>query len=281
MKRFVPRLGALVLVAVLVGAVVWLRPEPPRPAPVPPKEVVLQYADGTRLWGSRDGGPRPDLVRRLVAALDEAGTSLEQLEPAGAVVRTTVDVKAQTAAAAAVGRLAAPKGLGAAVTAVDPESGGVRTYLNLDRLKDLAGGESVALGPELTRPFTEAGLTTLTQPRMRLLDVTAAYAALAAGGVQRRTHFITSVTAADGSVLYRVIGVADLAVDPAVAERITARLKENNGCGGTACVLAASPWAAGHTPELAVGVFVDEAGGAVDTDLSRTIWQEFLTGLGR
>jgi membrane peptidoglycan carboxypeptidase len=227
-------------------------------------------------------------VRRLVAALSEAGVPLEQLEAAGAVVRTTIDVKAQTVAAAVVGRLAAPKELGAALTAVDPGSGGVRAYLSLRSTgpagsrgaDDLAGGEPVELAPELSRPFAEAGLPVLAQPRTRPIEVTAAYATLAAGGVARRTHFITSVTAVDGAVLYRAVGVVDPAVDPAVAERITLRLKENAGCNGVACVPGAPRWAAGYTPQLAVGVFVDEAGGAVDTGLPRSIWQEFLAGLG-
>ncbi len=288
MKRFVPSFGALVLVAVLVGAVVWLRPDPPRPAPAPPKEVVLQYADGSRLWGSRDGGPRPHLVRRLVAELSEAGVPLEQLDRAGAVVRTTIDVKAQTVAAAVVGRLVAPKELGAALTAVDPGSGDVRAYLSLggvDRtasrgLTDLAGGEPAELAPELSLPFAEAGLPGLPQPRMRPLEVTAAYATLAAGGVSRRTQFITSVTAVDGSVLYRSVTVSDPSVDPAVAGQITLRLKEKAGCNGVACVPDALRWAAGYTPRLAVGVFVDEAGGAVDTGLPRSIWQQFLVELG-
>ncbi|MDX8036457.1 hypothetical protein SK803_40215 [Lentzea sp. BCCO 10_0856] len=68
MKRFLPSFGALVLVAALVGAVVWLRPEPPRPAPAPSLGVVLQYADGSRLWSSADGRPRPYLQRGRLRA---------------------------------------------------------------------------------------------------------------------------------------------------------------------------------------------------------------------
>ena len=277
MKRLLPNLGALVLVAVLVGAVVWLRPDPPPPAPAPVRDVVLQYADGSELWNSGEGRPRSHLERRVLAELADLGLSLDQLRAAGGVVRTTVDAKAQTMAAAVVGRLVAVErgDRAASVTAVEPASGGVRVYLGLSRASD-PGGEPAELTPEVVRPFTDAGAPEVVRTMMSPLEVTAAYAALAGGGVRQQPHFVTTVTGADGSQLYRRTGTPEVVVDRQVAERVTAQLKEEPGCGGTSCVTGAHPWTVGYTPQLAVAVFVDQTTG---TDLTRVVWQEFLASL--
>lgn len=281
MKRFLPSFGALVLVAALVGAVVLLRPEPPRPAPAPPHEVVLQYADGSKLWSSGDGRPGSYLVRRVLAELDEQGLSLDRLRGSGSVVRTTIDAKAQTVAAAVVGRLVAPRpgNPGASVTAIDPVSGGVQVYLGLSRFAELAGGEPQELTPEIVRPFADAGVPNLVRAQMSPLDLTAAYAAFASGGVKPEPHFVTSVSGTDGSPLYRRMGIAEAVFDRQVADRITAQLKEKPGCNGVACVSGAHPWTVGYTPQLAVTVFVDQAEAALDADLTRVVWQEFLASL--
>ncbi|MFI6101769.1 penicillin-binding transpeptidase domain-containing protein [Lentzea sp. NPDC051213] len=281
MKRFLPTFGALVLVAALVGAVVWLRPDPPPPAPTPLKEVVLQYADGSELWSSHDGhsGWTSYVVRRVLSELDQAGLPFDRLQRSGAVVRTTIDAKAQTTAAAVVGRLVSPKrrDLGASVTAIDPASGGVQVYLALSRLNNLAGDEPRDLGPEIARPLAEVGLG---RAQMSPLDVTAAYATVAAGGVRRDPHFVATVTSADGALLFKAVDTGKPAFDQAVADRMTAVLKEKPGCNGAACVPGAFPWTVGYTPQLAVAVFVDEAGAAIDdADLPRVVWQEFLASL--
>lgn len=61
------RLLAALLVAAVVGDVVWQRPAAPVPPPAPPKNVVFQYADGSRMWSSGDGQPRSPLVTRVFA----------------------------------------------------------------------------------------------------------------------------------------------------------------------------------------------------------------------
>lgn len=279
MKRFRPSFGALVLVAALVGAVVWLRPAPPRPAPAAPapsQGVVLRYVDGSRLWSSGDGGQRSYLVHEVLAELDEQGLSLDRLLSSGGVVQTTIDAKAQTVAAAVVGRLVAAeqRDLGASVTAIDPASGDVRVYLGFSRVADLAG-EPKELTPEIVRPFTDAGVPNLVRARMSPLDVTAACAAFAGGGIKQTPRFVTSVTGADGSPLYRKVGIGDVALDRQAADRVTAQLKQQPGCNGVACVSDARQWTAGYTPQLAVTVFVDQA----DAGMARVIWQEFMASL--
>ncbi|NGY59308.1 hypothetical protein G7043_10270 [Lentzea sp. NEAU-D13] len=286
MKRLLPRFGALALVAALVGAVVWLRPEPPGPAPAPqeillPEDFVLQYADGSRMWSSSDGPRKSYLVSRVLAELKDQGLSFDQLRSSRSVVRTTIDAKAQTVAAAVVGRLVAPRRpeLGAAVAAIDPASGDVRVYLGLSRGADLAGDEAKELPPEIVRPFTDVGAPNLVRARMSPLDLASAYGTFAAGGVRQEPRFVTSVSGGDGAELYRKVGIGHVPFDRQVADRVTAQLKERPGCNGVACVPGAHQWTAGYTPKLAVTVFVDKADAVADADLARVVWQEFLSSL--
>jgi membrane peptidoglycan carboxypeptidase len=290
-RRSLPVLGALVLVAGVIGYVAWQRPGPPPPKPVVPKEVVLQYADGSRMWSTSEGRPRGLVVHRVLADLAAASLPLDSLVATGGVVRTTIDARAQSVAAAVLGRLVAPKRaydpmnpddrqddkVDAAVTAIDPVSGGVRVYFpGFSWNHDLAGGVSKEPAPGLFEPLAlvqDRGKTPVTP-----LDVTAAYATVAGGGVERKPHLITWVTAADGSSRYRAADAARPVVGPHVADRITAALKEKPVCNGVACVSGVSPWMVGYTPQLAVSVYLEKAG-ADDADLPRVIWQEFLAEL--
>lgn len=282
MKRRLPLLGAVALVAAIIGYVVWQRPAPPTPPPPPPKEIVIQYADGSRLWASTDGRPRGPIVKRVLEELHAANLPLDALKLAGGVVRTTVDAKTQSVSATVVGRLVAPyQRLGATVTAIDPASGGVRAYVpgpTRDVYVDLAD-EPHGTVPAVAEPFTLAGAPGLVQARMRPLDVTAGFAALAAGGVQRKVHFVATVTSADGSLLYKGSDAEKHVFGKDAADRVTSALKEKPGCNGVACVPDAFPWAVGYTPQLAVTVLVDQTGGDVDAGLSVAIWQELVAEL--
>src|SRR5689334_15896658 len=62
MKRFLPVLGALVLVAAVVAVVVWQRADSKAALP-PSGDVVLQYADGSQLW--HWGEPETPLVKEV------------------------------------------------------------------------------------------------------------------------------------------------------------------------------------------------------------------------
>lgn len=291
MRRSLPVLGALVLVAGVIGYVVWQRPGPPPPQPVSPKEVVLQYADGSRLWSTTDGRPRGLVVKRVLEELAAASVPLDSLVATGGVVRTTIDARAQSVAAAVLGRLVAPKRaydplnpddrqqdkVDAAVTAIDPVSGGVRVYFpGFGWGDDLAGGKQQAPVPGLFEPL--ALVQPKEQGRVTPLDVTAAYATVAAGGVERKPHLVTWVTAADGSLRYKAVDAGKPAVGAHVADRVTAVLKEKPACNGNACVLGVPPWMVGYTPQLVVTVYLEKAG-AADADLPRVIWQDFLAEL--
>lgn len=142
MKRFLPVLGALVLVAGVVAVVALQRPDAP-PSPESPKPVVLQYANGTELW--RTGQPETPLVRQV---FDEAGLSasgsltLERLSKTGATVVTTIDAKAQAGATAVLADLAGSQPSSrTSITAVDPANGRIRAYApGNDPAADYAGG---------------------------------------------------------------------------------------------------------------------------------------------
>ncbi len=99
--------------------------------------------------------------------------------------------------------------------------------------------------------------------------------------MQRKPHFVSSVTAADGSLLYMASDTAQPEFARDSADRITASLKEKPDCNGVACVPEASPWIVGYTPQLAVTVYVEKVDAVVDADLPRVIWHEFLTELAR
>jgi hypothetical protein len=281
-KRLSPAVGALAIVAAIVGYVLWQRPAAPVPPPPAPKEVVVQYADGSKLWSSAEESMvRPELVKLVSAELHAANLPLDELKTVGGVVRTTIDARTETVSATVVGRLVAPnQRLGATVTAIDPASGGVLAYVPGPSrgVNDLAD-EPQETVPELAEPFELADAPDLVQARMRPLDVTAAYATFAAGGVQRRAHFVASVTGADGSSLYQAADAEKSVFGNDVADRITLALKENPDCNGVACVPDAFPWAVGYTPQLAVTVLVDKAGGDVDAGLSVAIWQELVAEL--
>lgn len=149
MKRFLPVLGALVLVAAVVAVVVWQRSDA-APPPVASGDVVLQYADGSQLW--RTGDQETPVVRQVLQELDtKAFTTMDQLRTSGgAVVVTTIDPRAQAGAVEVIRTVAAgePASLRYSITAVDPNSGAVRAYApGNDPAVDFAGGVLKEPGP--------------------------------------------------------------------------------------------------------------------------------------
>ncbi|WP_246290842.1 hypothetical protein [Lentzea indica] len=127
-----PVLGALVLVGAVVAVVVWQRSDAPPPPPAPLKDFVVQYADGSPLWSSRDGDPKSPLVLQVLAELRAQGSfKPDDLRRAAATVMTTIDPKAQAAGLTALEMTAPaqPGTLRYSLTAVDPATGGVVAYV--------------------------------------------------------------------------------------------------------------------------------------------------------
>ncbi|MEV6712911.1 hypothetical protein AB0M48_12845 [Lentzea sp. NPDC051208] len=288
MKRFLPALGALVLVTAVIGAVVWQRPDA-SPEAIASGDVVLQHADGSLLW--RSGQPETPLVGQVLRELVAIGTPLDRLRDAGgALVVTTIDSKAQTGATEVVRQLAS--GRPASITAVDPSSGGVRAYVpGTDPAVDYAGGVVREAGGA-TRPFgsvalmraagvpesAEVGgrrteLLATGAALLRPLDVATAYATIGADGVHHDTHFVTHVTEAAGKTLYRAAtsGRPALGLDPGRSKEFAARVNEELRadplCGTfpeAACLpvevkdgdVVRHAWMIGYTPRLSIVVFV-------------------------
>ena len=143
---------------------------------------------------------------------------------------------------------------------------------------------------------------------MRPLDLTTVYATFAAGGVHRRTHFVTKVSGEGGNVLYQATESASSAFNPdrgqskAISDQVTTVLKENTDCPGTVCrthEYAMNPgladsegqnshaWTVGYTDRMAISVLVagadpkkpakDAKAAPVTGDtLPKTIWQRFV-----
>jgi len=165
----------------------------------------------------------------------------------------------------------------------------------------------------LIRLLTELGITTLTDParydlsltlgggEVRLLDLTAAYGALANGGRRIEPVYILSVKDRDGHVLYEwePPAPADPVIDPRVAYLITDILSDNEAripsFGPASALNIGRPaaaktgtttdfrdnWALGYTPNLAVGVWVGNADNTPMVEVSGIsgagpIWHEVM-----
>jgi membrane peptidoglycan carboxypeptidase len=152
-----------------------------------------------------------------------------------------------------------------------------------------------ALG--ITTPMPAVPALALGTAEVSLLELTAAYAVLPAGGVYRRPRVIVGVTSADGEVLFTDPTTAERVLDPGVAylgtylleqvvERGTghgARLAGVRGpaAGKTGTTDATrDAWFVGFTPDLVAGVWVgrDDAkpvglGGSL---AALPIWSRFV-----
>ncbi|MET9633580.1 hypothetical protein ABZX92_39590 [Lentzea sp. NPDC006480] len=250
MKRFLPVLGALVLVAAVVAVVVWQRPDS-KAALNPSGDVVLQYADGSQLW--RMGDPETPVTRQVAAELSAKGVPLQQLlKDGGAIVVTTIDRRAQNGAAEVIRTVSAgePASLRYSISAVDPNNGAVKAYSpGNDPAFDYAGGVLKEPGPAFF-PFIavaaqqtgkkleevenksavhaarQAGVPETVviegketqlfgdETKMRPFDLAAAYATFAAEGMRRDAHFVTHVTDLHGTTLYRADTKGVPAFDP-------------------------------------------------------------------
>lgn len=143
----------------------------------------------------------------------------------------------------------------------------------------------------LIRLLTRLGIATLDDParfdlsltlgggEVRLLDLTAAYGALANGGRRVDPAYILSVRDRDGNLLYewKPPAPADPVIDPRVAYLITDILSDNEAripsFGPASALNIGRPaaaktgtttdfrdnWTLGYTPNLAVGVWVGNA----------------------
>lgn len=165
----------------------------------------------------------------------------------------------------------------------------------------------------LIRLLTDLGITTLTDParfdlsltlgggEVRLLDLTAAYGALANGGQRVEPVYILSVKDRDGNVLYewKPPASADPVIDPRVAYLLTDILSDNEAripsFGPASALNIGRPaaaktgtttdfrdnWTLGYTPNLAVGVWVGNADNTPMIEVSGIsgagpIWHEVM-----
>jgi len=164
----------------------------------------------------------------------------------------------------------------------------------------------------LIRLLHRLGITTLTDPNkydlaltlgggeVRLLDLTAAYAALANGGGAVQPQLLLEVHDAQGKLLYRAPGPrVSQVIDPRVAWLITDILSDNYArapaftdhsvlqIGRPAAVKTGTTtdfrdnWTVGYTPDLVVGVWVGNASNERMVSTSGVtgagpIWHDFM-----
>ena len=134
---------------------------------------------------------------------------------------------------------------------------------------DMAG----RLGVRTTLQAVPAAV--LGTENVTVLDMADAYATFANRGVHVTPSLVTSITRADGSVLYQAAPETAPALDPAVADQVTWVLRQVIGRGtGTAAGLGRAAagktgtaegyrdaWFVGYTPDLATAVWVGYAEG--------------------
>jgi membrane peptidoglycan carboxypeptidase len=152
-----------------------------------------------------------------------------------------------------------------------------------------------ALG--ITTPMPVVPSLALGTAEVSLLELSAAYAVLPAGGVYHRPRVIMGVSSADGEVLYTDATTAERVLDPGVAylgtylleqviERGTGHGARLAGVRGAAAGKtgttddARDAWFVGFTPDLATGVWVGRDD-AKPTGLSGSvaalpIWSHFV-----
>ena len=124
-------------------------------------------------------------------------------------------------------------------------------------------------------PSTREGSFTLGSRDVSVLDMASAYATLAAHGGACEPRLITEVTTSDGKALPVPDGNCHQAIDPAIADTVTAMLSTVLTKGtGTAAAFgrpaagktgtttnAAAAWFAGYTPQLATAVWLGDPRG--------------------
>ncbi|MCC6905252.1 MAG: transglycosylase domain-containing protein, partial [Anaerolineae bacterium] len=170
-------------------------------------------------------------------------------------------------------------------------------HVGLPRLLDLLA----RLGITTLRDADALGLSlTLGGGDIRLLELTAAYAALANGGTMIHPQIILDIAGEDGAVLYhRESGRGGQEIDPRVAWLITDILSDNTArapafsthsilqIGRPAAVKTGTTtdyrdnWTVGYTPDLVVGVWVGNADNAPMVNISGVsgagpIWHDFM-----
>ncbi|GLZ34337.1 hypothetical protein Lesp02_65240 [Lentzea sp. NBRC 105346] len=135
-RRLLQTFGALAVVALVVGFVVWQGRDEQPPPSVAPGDVVLQYADGSELVRiPPENTPAPKsaagwLRAQVMAELElHTQVTFAQATAASAIIRTTIDPKLQLAAASAGAEaMRGLPNLRHSVTAIDPASGSIRAY---------------------------------------------------------------------------------------------------------------------------------------------------------
>lgn len=153
----------------------------------------------------------------------------------------------------------------------------------------------------IAAPLPAVPALALGAAEVSLLELTSAYAGLAAGGVVRPPVLVESVTAADGQVLYEAPAGSHRAVDPAVAylmthllegvvDRGTGRAARAAGLRGPAAGKTGTSdggrdaWFVGWTPDIVAGVWVGRDRGAgtgiTGTGAALPVWTAFVRAMG-
>jgi membrane peptidoglycan carboxypeptidase len=152
-------------------------------------------------------------------------------------------------------------------------------------------------GPLPTVPSLALGAGDTT-----LLELTAAYGVIAAGGVKRPPTLVVAVTSADGELLYVAPSESQQVVAPGVAYLVTKLLErvidEGTGAGARRAGLIGTfagktgttddtrdAWFVGFSPDIVAGVWVgrDEGGktGLTGATGALPIWTEFMSSVQR
>jgi 1A family penicillin-binding protein len=148
-------------------------------------------------------------------------------------------------------------------------------YARLMNLLDPADVVALAHSAGITTPLEPLPSLALGTQEVTVLDMASAYATFAAGGLHIDPILVTRIEDSDGKVIFESVPTIEKAMEPAIAEQVTAALTQvvQRGTGQQAKIgrqLAGKTgttegqydaWFVGYTPEISAAVWVGFAQG--------------------
>lgn len=178
-------------------------------------------------------------------------------------------------------------------TAISSNTG----YLRLSEAIGQSSTTEMAARLGVASPMTTVYSTTLGAADVTPLDMAAAYATLASGGIKRAPVVVTKILDRNGQVIYEAPDTSERVLDERVTAATTKVLRTvfetGEGTANNARLYSGQPvagktgtssdfadhWLVGYTPALSVSTWIGNPAGAIATDRGITcnaLWKDFM-----